>query len=155
VSTDDVERPDPNVLFALWRLARKARALVDDALAEHELTSDEFGVYSLLSELGEATPSMLERWMSARPTTVSSYIKRLEARGHLARFTNPDDGRSTLVRLTPAGVKVHQAATADYLPALDLVIENLGRHEPKVLAAIATLRDAIDEARSRQLDDDA
>jgi DNA-binding MarR family transcriptional regulator len=93
--------------------------------------------------------------MSARPTTVSSYIKRLEARGHLGRFTNPDDGRSTLLRLTPAGVKVHQAATADYLPTLDLVIENLGRHEPKVLAALATLRHAIDEARSRQLVDDA
>jgi DNA-binding MarR family transcriptional regulator len=155
VSTADVEHPDPNVLFALWRLARQARALVDQTLADHELTSDEFGIYSLLYDLGEATPSMLERWMSAPPTSVSSYIKRLEGRGHLSRFTNPDDGRSTLLRLTPAGAKIHEAATADYLPALDLVVEALGRHEPKVLAALAKLREAIEEARSRQSDDAA
>lgn len=153
MSTTDVDPPDPNVLFALWRLGRLARAFVDGSLVGHELTADEFGIYSLLRDLGEATPSMLERWMSVPATTVSSHINRLERRGHLARYVNPDDGRSTLLRLTAAGVKVHQAAAADYQPALDDVVDALGRNEPKVLAALVMLREAIATANARQVDD--
>jgi DNA-binding MarR family transcriptional regulator len=36
-------------------------------------------------------------------TTASDAVRRLEARGHVHRSRNPDDGRSVLVELTDAG----------------------------------------------------
>jgi DNA-binding MarR family transcriptional regulator len=36
-------------------------------------------------------------------TTASDVVRRLEQRGHVRRLPNPEDGRSFLFELTPAG----------------------------------------------------
>jgi DNA-binding MarR family transcriptional regulator len=139
----------PNVLFELWRLARAAGALVSErALAGTGVGADEFGIYSLLCSGEEVTPRVMERWMAAAPTTVSSYIKRLEARGHISRTANPYDRRSVLLQLTPAGLKAHALATERYIPVLDRVVQHLGPNEPVVRNALAMLREAINAART-------
>src|SRR5262245_47633878 len=116
-STDSAEAT--NVLFELWRLARAAGALIsEEALVDTGLSGDEFGVYSLLASSEEVTPSVLERWMAAPATTVSSYIKRLEARGHVSRESHAADRRSVVLRLTSAGARAHANATKNYLPVL-------------------------------------
>ena len=111
------------------------------------LTADEFGIYSVLTSADTLTPSELARWMSAPPTTMSSYVKRLEGRGHLERDRNPGDGRSYLLRLTPAGRRAHQAAGKAFLPVLGHVVAALDRHEPSVRRALARLREALDADR--------
>ena len=83
------------------------------------------------------------------PTTISSSVKRLQARGHVQREPNPDDGRSYRIGLTPAGRRAHQEAGELFLPALAAVEEVLGRSEPAVVQALASLRAALDEVRSR------
>ena len=93
------------------------------------------------------TPSELARWVSAPATTVSSYVKRLEQRGHLQRSRNPADGRSYVVALTPAGRQAHRAAGESFLPVLDRVVEALGRREQSVRRALAVLRECVDEVR--------
>ena len=133
-----------NVLFELWRLSRAAGALLSDQLAGAGVTGDEFGIYSVLATVEHMTPSALARWMSAPATTVSSHVKRLEARGHVSRRPDPADGRSSLLRLTAAGRRTWERATAGYLPILAGVEERLGAAEPEVRAALITLRAAID-----------
>jgi DNA-binding MarR family transcriptional regulator len=134
-----------NVLFELWRLGRAANALLAATLAEMGMTGDEFGIYSVLgcSQRG-LSPTALARWMSAPPTTVSSHIKRLETRGHVARHPDPDDRRSYLLRLTPAGRRTLRRSTATYDPMLESVQRQLGADEPSIRAALVTLRHAID-----------
>jgi DNA-binding MarR family transcriptional regulator len=138
------ERRGTNVLFDVWLVSRSTTALLDAALAPIGLTADEFGVYSVLMTSDTMTPSELARWMSAPPTTVSSYVKRFEARGHVERRRHPDDGRSTVLRLTPSGRRAHTAAGRQFLPVLDRVVADLGRDEPKVRAALRTLGRALD-----------
>lgn len=138
-------RPEgTNVLFDVWLVSRATTGLVDAALAPSGLTADEFGFYSVLTSTDSMTPSELARWMSAPPTTVSSYVKRLEGRGHLVRERNPADGRSYVLRLTPAGHEAHQAAGACFLPVLEQVVAALGGNEPATRRAMATLRKALD-----------
>lgn len=132
-----------NVLFDLWLASRATTGLLDDALAPSGLSADEFGIYSVLTTADSLTPSELAQWMSAPPTTVSSYVKRLESRGHLKRARNPEDGRSYVLRLTPAGHRAHQAAGACFLPVLDHVVATLGSKEPGVRRALAALRRAL------------
>lgn len=139
-----VDEDGTNVLFDVWLTFRAAQGVLDRALAPSGLTSDEFGIYSVLTGTEEMTPSELARWMSAPATTVSSYIKRLEARGHLERHKNPNDGRSSVLVLTDAGRAAHQAAGAAFLPVLADVRAKLGRRESSVRGALATLRTALD-----------
>jgi DNA-binding MarR family transcriptional regulator len=94
------------------------------------------------------TPTELARWMSAPPTTVSSHVKRIEGRGHLVRERNPADGRSYVLRLTPAGRAAHREAGARFLPVLDAVVAALGPKEPAVRRALADLRTALDARAS-------
>lgn len=141
---ESVPAEGTNVLFDIWLTSRAANGVLDAALAPSGLTADEFGVYSVLTSAEMLTPSDVARWMSAPLTTVSSYVKRLERRGHVAREPNPADGRSYLLRLTPAGRAAHQAAGSAFLPVLDQVLRALGEHEPSVRQALTRLRDALD-----------
>jgi DNA-binding MarR family transcriptional regulator len=74
-------------------------------------------------------------------------VGREEARGHVAREKNPDDGRSYLIRLTPAGRKAHRAAGIRFLPALDAVVASLGSREATVKRILENLKRAVDLAR--------
>jgi DNA-binding MarR family transcriptional regulator len=143
---ESVPAEGTNVLFDVWLVSRLATSLLDAALAPSGLTADEFAVYSVLGSSEAITPSELARWMGAPPTTVSSYVRRFEGRGHVTRARNPDDGRSTVVRLTAAGLRAHRAAGAAFLPVLDQVVRALGGEEPGVRRALAGLRDALDTA---------
>ena len=142
---DAVPAEGTNVLFDVWLVSRATSGLLDAALASSGLTADEFGIYSVLTSADTLTPTELARWMSAPPTTISSYVKRLEGRGHLSRDRNPGDGRSYLLRLTPAGRRAHQAAGAAFLPVLQRVVDRLGRREPGIRRSLASLREAIDD----------
>lgn len=144
--------PPDNVLFSVWLVARSASALLDQTLEPSGLTADEYAIYSLLAKDRAKTPSELARWMAAPATTVSSHVKRFEARGHVDRVPNPDDGRSYLLRLTAAGRRVHRRAAALFAPALDRVTDALGADEETVLVAALRLREAIDTARGAPSD---
>jgi DNA-binding MarR family transcriptional regulator len=136
-----------NVLFDVWLVSRSTSGLLDAALGPSGLTADEFGIYSVLSSGDGSTPTELARWMSAPATTVSSYAKRLEQRGHLTRVRNPDDGRSHLLRLTPAGRRAHQAAGVAFLPVLQQVLDRLGPRTAGIRESLAALQGALDDVR--------
>jgi DNA-binding MarR family transcriptional regulator len=132
-----------NVLFDVWRLSRAANALLDDALSPSGLTADEFAVYSVL-RAGPLSPSALAQWMTAPPTTVSSYVKRFEARGHVARVPHPEDRRSYRLALTPDGVAAHERAGRRFLPFLRAVESALGGPATRAVRSdLAALRDAL------------
>lgn len=144
---DTVSAAGTNVLFDLWLVSRAVTGLLDAALAPTGLTADEFGVYSVLTSTDSMTPSELAVWVSAPATTVSSYVKRLEQRGHLERQRNPADGRSFVLRLTPSGRTAHRAAGKAFLPVLQAVLGTLGDDEPSVRRGLTRLRVAVEDIR--------
>jgi DNA-binding MarR family transcriptional regulator len=140
-------RDGANVLFSVWSVARAVSDLLDTALAPSGLDADEFAVYSVLAVEGALTPTDLARWMAAPTTTVSSYIKRFEARGHVRRDPNPNDRRSYRVRLTQAGRRAHRKAAALFVPTLRQVVDALGDDEQGTRTALLNLRAALDVVR--------
>lgn len=133
-----------NVLFDIWLVSRATTALLDDAIRESGLDSDEFAVYSVLASTEHMTPTELARWMSAPPTTVSSYVKRFEQRGHVAKTPNPDDGRSYRLSLTPAGRRAHRAAGVLFLPVLADVAARIGATAPETHRRLRDLHRSIE-----------
>lgn len=135
-----VTPPDgTNVLFDVWLVSRATFGLLDSALASSGLTADEFAIYSVLISTDAMTPSELARWMSAPPTSVSSYIKRFESRGHVTRVAHPGDGRSYRLQLTAAGRAAHGAAGKLFQPVLDRVERSLDRPVPVVRNVLQSL----------------
>jgi hypothetical protein len=61
---------------------------------------------------------------------------------------NPDDGRSSLVRLTAAGLRTHDAARRRFGPVRDGVIERLAGDHLAVADALTTLRTVVDQLRA-------
>jgi len=131
----------------VWLTYRATADLLDATLAPAGLDGDEFAIYSVLSAAPAITPTELARWMAAPPTTVSSYVKRFEARGHVQREANPSDRRSYRIKLTPAGRRAHRTAAALFVPMRTRVEKGLGQREEEVREALVTLRTVLDEIR--------
>lgn len=148
---DGISADGTNVLFDLWLTSRAVTGKLDVALAGTGITADEFGIYSVLTASETTTPTELARWMSAPPTTVSSFVKRLEQRGHLTRHRNPADGRSVQLRLTAAGRQTHAEATRAFAPVLAQVVDQLGTRVGAVRRSLDQLRTAT-EAESDDAD---
>ncbi len=145
-SSDDPPTVDErlgNVLFDVWLVSRATTALIDDAVHASGIDADEFAIYSVLASNGGMTPTELAHWMSAPATTVSSYVKRFERRGHVRRDPNPDDGRSYRVALTVAGRRVHAAAGDLFRPVLDEITRRVGRDVPETHQRLQALHDVI------------
>jgi len=135
------------VTFMVWLASRATNDLIDGVLAPAGLDGDEFAIYSVLTAATSITPTELARWMAAPPTTVSSYVKRFEARGHVVREPNPADRRSYRIQLTPAGRRAHRTAAGLFIPVRTRVEEALGERAEDVREALLVLRAALDEVR--------
>jgi DNA-binding MarR family transcriptional regulator len=84
--------------------------------------------------------------MSAPLTSISSYVKRFESRGHITRVPNPRDGRSYRIRLTTAGHATHQTAGKLFQPVLEHVERTLDKPPPDVRTALQSLYRALPTA---------
>ncbi len=133
-----------NVLFDTWLVSRAVHSLIDEAIKPTGLDADEFAIYSVLSRGEGMTPSELSSWMSAPATTVSSYVKRFEKRGHVDRVPNIEDRRSYRLTLTTEGRATHRKAGELFQPTLAEVDEALGKQGPKVHLQLLELRRIID-----------
>jgi DNA-binding MarR family transcriptional regulator len=147
LSATEVRNEDVDVTFMVWLNARATADLLDAALAPAGLDADEFAIYSLLTATGTITPTELARWMAAPPTTVSSYVKRFETRGHVQREPNPADRRSYRIRLTPAGRKTHRVAAELFGPISAAVSRGLGEKDGDVRETLLALLDVLEELR--------
>ena len=52
------------------------------------------------------------------PSTVSRHLRALEGDGYLVRTPDPEDGRATLLQVTPAGVQIVEDARSERLDML-------------------------------------
>jgi len=148
LSADELRREEVDITFLVWAVSRSTADLVDSALRPSGLSGDEFAIYSMLSSSTVITPSELARWMAAAPTTVSSYLKRLEARGHIERVPTPEDKRSYRILLTSEGRKAHARAVTLFAPVRARVHVALGFHERDVRNALLALRPVLDDLRT-------
>ena len=148
MTANEVRDQDVDHLFMVWLVARSTEDLLDTVLAGTDIRGSEFAIYSVLAASPGITPSELSRWMAAPATSVSSYVKRLEARGHVTRRADSKDRRSYGIHLTAAGRRTHQAALELFRPTRGRVIEMLGDQQGPVGESLLRLRRIVDDLRS-------
>lgn len=136
----------PTILFeVLWTQQRRKR-LVEQALAATELPPEDYPFYVTIGADGPLTPTRMAELLMMPLSTVLFRCRRLERRGHAERVRNPDDGRSFLMRLTPAGQQLLDKARPAFRSYAEAVEERLGKEQVDSLTAgLAAIREAIDE----------
>jgi DNA-binding MarR family transcriptional regulator len=106
----DDERPD---LAAM--VVRLGRALIDaerPVLAAHAVTMWAYIVLTALREQPMRAQAVLARSIGADKTRIIGVLDDLQERGLIEREPDPADRRVRLLRLTPAGRKLHAKVQA-------------------------------------------
>jgi DNA-binding MarR family transcriptional regulator len=147
LSATEIEEQGVDPLFMVWLVSRSTNDLLDTVVGPAGVTGDEFAIYSVLAASPGITPKELSRWMAAPPTSVSSYVKRLEGRGHLTHRPHPSDRRSYRIHLTAAGRRTYQHAVTLFGPVRSQVIEALNDHDDRVRESLLRLRSVVDTLR--------
>ncbi|MET4003374.1 MULTISPECIES: MarR family winged helix-turn-helix transcriptional regulator [Arthrobacter] len=138
------EKPqlDVSPMAVIGRLSRAASAVearIAANFAAQGLDSPTFDVLATLLRSGlphSLTPAVLARDAMISTSAVAQRLNKLEARGLVSRTANPDDGRGTLVSLTPAGRNLVEAALPTHLATERSITGTLSKDEQALLAKL-------------------
>ncbi|GAA3637900.1 MarR family transcriptional regulator [Microbacterium awajiense] len=126
----------------IGRLHRLAHALTDELVAvyrEHDLTEAEFDLLASLRRsgaAGELPAGELAAHTMVTTGGLTKRVDRLEARGLVERSTADEDARRRIVRLTPAGVAVIDAAFTAHMANERRLLDDLGAADAAALEPI-------------------
>jgi DNA-binding MarR family transcriptional regulator len=140
------ERPDLDVspMGPIGRLKRCAALLqrrLDATFDEFGLSFWEFDMLATLRRSGAPyclAPTTLFSTLMVTSGTMTHRMGKLEASGWIERLPNPDDARSSLVQLTPAGLALIDRILAP-LKASELAA--LDTHLARLLATLEPIAD--------------
>lgn len=90
--------------YLVFRLERRIRARLDDALARYGVTTTEYMALSELRLRDGPSSADLARIAFVTPQAMSLVIRDLERRGLIRRDPHPDGGRVLRARLTGKGL---------------------------------------------------
>ena len=101
------------LVTSIMRVQQVLLARVEAALRPSGLTFARFEVLRLLgfTRTGTLPIGKIGERLQVHAASVTNAVGRLEADGLVERAPNPDDGRSVLVTLTPAGRRLVESAT--------------------------------------------
>ncbi|HTA53908.1 MAG TPA: MarR family transcriptional regulator [Candidatus Acidoferrales bacterium] len=131
------ERPDldTKAMGLVGRIQRAAAALrprLDDTHGRCGLAGESFDVLASLRRSGrpyQLSPTQLYREMMLTSGAMTNRVDRLEAAGLVSRRPDPQDRRGTLVRLTPKGKALIDAATSEHVANEGRLLAGLNARE--------------------------
>lgn len=150
------ERPDLDVspMATIGRLKRCSALMqrrLDEAFSAFGLTIWEFDVLATLRRAGAPhclAPTALFSTLMVTSGTMTHRMQRLEASGWVERVANPDDARSKLVRLTPAGLELIDRAVEAHVDNEHRILAPLSAADLSTLeASLAGLLAVLEPAR--------
>jgi DNA-binding MarR family transcriptional regulator len=96
-------------LFAVLHTSGVLESRVEAKLSEIGLSLAKLAALNRLSDAGESLPlGQLAERLSCVKSNVTQLVDRLEADGLVSRASDPNDRRSRLAVLTPAGRSAHE-----------------------------------------------
>lgn len=93
----------PLTLYLVKQLEMVVRALMDDALRPHGLTTLQYTALTVLAGRGELSSAQLARRSFVTPQTMHEMVQWLERRDLVQRRRDENNRRVLLIRLTPQG----------------------------------------------------
>ena len=110
-------------------IAAATMALAAEELADLSINLGEFDVLATLRRNGKngvLTPTEIASAALVSPSGLTHRLTQLEKMGHIIRQNDPNDRRSSLVRLTPQGSKI-----------ADIAIERISEHATQQVSSFS------------------
>jgi MarR family transcriptional regulator, multiple antibiotic resistance protein MarR len=123
---------------------RLYNALTDHLRERHGIVTSQFESLRFLRDHPGARVADLAGEFAAGVGAMSKGVDRLEKQGWVARQPNPSDRRSSLLALTPDGVRLIEAAERTFFQRLT---ELFGSNIPD--SSLSTAAQALSQLRSR------
>jgi DNA-binding MarR family transcriptional regulator len=148
--------PDPEsptrsrVGYLVYRVERRLRTRLDEALRDHGVTTTEYVTLSVLRQHDGMSGAELARWAFVTPQAMNAVISKLEQRRLVRRRRDPSHGRVLRATVTAKGLE----ALARCDQAMDTIERDMLRDvSPEAADALgqtlATCAHALEATRPR------
>lgn len=146
-------RPTIDVLVLTLLAGRQMEMWISETVAARQLDTSSYFALSALWLVGpphRMTAGELAERIVQTSGGATKTVQRLIARGLVRRVADPDDGRRSLLELTPEGLKLARETLDLVLDAFDSEIGDLGEADREgVAAAVKRLVVELSERISR------
>ena len=133
-----------SLLLDLYAAFHKSGPVVDRACAGTGIEPEDFAFVSIVGGREPVTPTAISREFGLSLSTVLFRATRNVELGLVERVTNPQDGRSFLLRLTPKGRRAWQRAGKNLRRAVDSLDKRLARPASEIQQVLRELQAAFD-----------
>jgi DNA-binding MarR family transcriptional regulator len=124
------------VLFAVRALAQRINDDASARLSEVGLTARQYNYLSVIYVEESVTPNEIGTLIHTANPTVTSMLNGLERDGLIARKAHPDDGRSSVVRLTAKGKSLYEKAFALHHDHMEETMAVLSEDDRRTLVGL-------------------
>ena len=135
-----------SLLLDLYAAFHKSGQVVDLACAGTGIEPEDFAFVSIVGGREPVTPTAISREFGLSLSTVLFRATRNIELGFVERVTNPQDGRSFLLRLTTEGRRAWQRAGKNLRRAVDSLEARLPRAAAEIQQVLRELQAAFDQA---------
>ena len=103
----------PRIGYLIYRVERRLRVRLDEAVVGHGITTTEYVTLSVLRDRDGLSCAQLARWSFVTPQAMNLVIAALERRALIRRRPDPNHGRVRRASVTAKGLKVLARCDAD------------------------------------------
>lgn len=103
----------PRIGYLIYRVERRLRVRLDEAVAAHGITTTEYVTLSVLRDRDGLSCAQLARWAFVTPQAMNLVIGALERRGLIRRRPDPNHGRVLRASVTAKGLGILERCDRD------------------------------------------
>lgn len=130
--------------YLVFEVARLLKRRFEESAREYGVTLPQWRALAQIAANEQVTQASLAGLLDTDPMTISGILDRLEKRGLIERFVDPDDSRAKRARITAAGLEQYHTAREVGLAGFRTAIEGLTPAQQDImLAGLTRMRDNL------------
>jgi MarR family 2-MHQ and catechol resistance regulon transcriptional repressor len=123
----------PRLWIVLSRCYRALKQIAESSIAEAGLCLSDFAALEALLHRGPLTITEIQAKVMLASGSMTAAVDRLERKGLVVRSATPSDRRAKVLKLTPEGKRVVEAAFRRYVAELEAAMAILNDTEKRQL----------------------
>ncbi len=142
---------ETSIGYLVHEVARLFRRRFEDEARLHNFTLPQWRALAEISRNAGISQVALAACLDTDQMTVSGIVSRLEKRGLIERYTDPNDSRAKLARLSPAGIDLVTTAKNVGRELYENALDGISAQDRELVAAnLIRIRDNINQMTAVQ-----
>lgn len=137
-------KKEDSISFLIHEVARMFKRRFEDEARSHGITLPQWRALAEISHNTGISQVALAGCIDTDPMTLSGILDRLEKRGLIERYTDPNDSRAKLARMTRAGRQLVDAARSVGREMYENALVGLSAEQRKTITeGLRSIRDNL------------